>query len=78
MNEDQLYDELDLELECLTGDGSTDVGDSDDKSSDYYFDDIFDDMFYNGSSGRLEDCTDLDVVNSSILSDFDIYEELFV
>ena len=77
MNEDQLYDELDLELECLTVNDSTDVADSDDKSSDYYFDDIFDDMSYNDSSGRLEDYSDLDVVNSSILSDFDIYEELF-
>lgn len=77
MNEDQLYDELDLELECLTVNDSTDVADSDDKSSDYYFDDIFDDMSYNDPSGRLEDCSDLDVVNSSILSDFDIYEELF-
>lgn len=77
MNEDQLYDELDLELKCLTDNGSTGVVDSDDKSSDYYFDDIFDDMSYNDSSDRLEDCSDLDVVNSSILSDFDIYEELF-
>lgn len=77
MNEDQLYDELDLELECLTDNDSTDVVDSDDKSSDYYFDDIFDDMSYNDSSDRLEDCSNLDVVNSSILYDFDIYDELF-
>ncbi len=77
MNEDQLYDELDLELECLTNNGATDVADSNDKSSDYYFDDLFDDMSYNDSSDKLEDCSDLDVVNSSILSDFDIYEELF-
>lgn len=77
MNEDQLYDEIDLELERLTDNDSTDVVDSDDKSSDYYFDDLFDDMSYNDSSDKLEGCSDLDVVNSSILSDFDIYEELF-
>lgn len=75
MSEDQLYDELDLD--SLTDEGPTDVADSDDKSSDYYFDDIFDDMSYDGSSDKLEDYSDLDVVNSSILSDFDIYEELF-
>ena len=75
MSEDQLYDELDLD--SLTDDGPTDVADSDDKSSDYYFDDIFDDMSYDDSSDKLEDYSDLDVVNSSILSDFDIYEELF-
>lgn len=73
MSEDQLYDELDLE--DLTDNGPTDVADSDDKSSDYYFDDIFDDMSYNDSSDDLEDYSDLDVVNSS---DFDVYEELFV
>lgn len=73
MSEDQLYDELDLE--GLTDNGPTDVADSDDKSSDYYFDDIFDDMSYNDSSDDLEDYSDLDVVNSS---DFDVYEELFV
>ena len=75
MSEDQLYDELDLD--SLTDEGPTDVADSDDKSSDYYFDDIFDDMSYDDSSDKLEDYSDLDVVNSSILSDFDIYEELF-
>ena len=75
MSEDQLYDELDLD--SLTNEGPTDVADSDDKSSDYYFDDIFDDMSYDDSSDKLEDYSDLDVVNSSILSDFDIYEELF-
>ena len=75
MSEDQLYDELDLE--GLTDNGPTDVADSDDKSSDYYFDDIFDDMSYNDSSDNSGDYSDLDVVNSSILSDFDIYEELF-
>lgn len=75
MSEDQLYDELDLD--SLTDDGPTDVADSDDRSSDYYFDDIFDDMSYNDSSDKLEDYSDLDVVNSSILSDFDIYGELF-
>ena len=75
MSEDQLYDELDLD--SLTDEGPTDVADSNDKSSDYYFDDLFDDMSYNDSSDKLEDCSDLDVVNSSILSDFDIYEELF-
>ena len=73
MSEDQLYDELDLE--GLTDNGPTDVADSDDKLSDYYFDDIFDDMSYNDSSDDLEDYSDLDVVNSS---DFDVYEELFV
>lgn len=72
MSEDQLYDELDLE--GLTDEGPADVADSDDKSSDYYFDDIFDDMSYNDSSDKLEDYSDLDVVNSS---DFDVYEELF-
>lgn len=75
MSEDQLYDELDLD--SLTNEGPTDVVDSDDKSSDYYFDDIFDDMSYNDSSDKLEDYSDLDVVNSSILYDFDIYDELF-
>lgn len=75
MSEDQLYDEL--YLDSLTNEGPTDVADSDDKSSDYYFDDIFDDMSYDDSSDKLEDYSDLDVVNSSILSDFDIYEELF-
>jgi hypothetical protein len=75
LSEDQLYDELDLD--SLTDEGPTDVADSDDKSSDYYFDDIFDDMSYDDSSDKLEDYSDLDVVNSSILSDFDIYEELF-
>lgn len=76
MGEDQLYDELDLD--GLTDNGPTDVADSDDKSSDYYFDDIFDDISYNDSSDILEDYSDLDVVNSSTLSDFDVYEELFV
>lgn len=76
MSEDQLYDELNLD--SLADKGPTDVADSDDKSSDYYFDDIFDDMSYDDSFDKLEDYSDLDVVNSSILSDFDVYEELFV
>ena len=75
MSEDQLYDELDLE--GLTDEDPADVADLDDKSSDYYFDDIFDDMSYNDSSDNSDDYSDLDVVNSAILSDFDIYEELF-
>jgi len=75
LSEDQLYDELDLE--GLTDEDPADVADLDDKSSDYYFDDIFDDMSYNDSSDNSDDYSDLDVVNSAILSDFDIYEELF-
>lgn len=74
MSDDQIYDELDLESLDIVG--PTEVEESDDNSSNYYFDDIFDDISYNESNNDTEQLLETDSSNLAE-SKFDIYEELF-
>lgn len=74
MSEDQIYDELDLESLAIVG--PTEVEESDDNPSNYYFDDIFDDMSYNESNNDTEQLSEMDSSNLDE-TEFDIYEELF-
>lgn len=74
MSDDQIYDELDLESLDIVG--PTEVEESDDNSSNYYFDDIFDDMSYNEFNNDTEQLSEIDSSNL-VETEFDIYEELF-
>jgi len=74
LSDDQIYDELDLESLDIVG--PTEVEESDDNSSNYYFDDIFDDMSYNEFNNDTEQLSEIDSSNL-VETEFDIYEELF-